>query len=467
MKYKHSDLSIPKDTPFANCRLNRKPNAVVLTQIVKNYADGFVLSVNGAWGTGKSTFVKMWVAYLEQQGIRSIYFNAWENDFISDPMVALLGELQQLKTTETVKTLNSILDIGSKIAVKAIPALTKGIVKHYCGEAVAEAAKDVLEVGAEIFKTEVIEYENKRNKLITFKKELSDFIEEAVPNKPLVFIVDELDRCRPDYAVEILERIKHFFSIKGIVFVLSIDKAQLCNAIRGHYGSDLIDAEEYLRRFIDVEYLLPEPDVESYCKYLYEYFGFQLFLEDIRRQSPYSELRDDPDRFLKCAKEIARAKNLSLRQIEKLFVHARLVLSSCTCNHYIFPQSMLMLVYIRSVDPQFYFQITRKQLSAQDIADRIPQIFPTEMFQEPTRYAQKAALWGLAEMFYCYAQSFERTGRPLEIISDEQTLAFDIDYVDNTRLAEAISYYHKRYRGAYWSHIVNAIDLLNPIVEAE
>lgn len=339
--------------------------------------------------------------------------------------------------------------------------------KHYCGEAVAEAAKDVLEVGAEIFKTEVVEYENKRNKLITFKKELSDFIEEAVPNKPLVFIVDELDRCRPDYAVEILERIKHFFSIKGIVFVLSIYKAQLCNAIRGHYGSDLIDAEEYLRRFIDVEYLLPEPDVESYCKYLYEYFGFQPFLEDIRRQSPYSELRDDPDRFLKCAKEIARAKNLSLRQIEKLFVHARLVLSSCTCDHYIFPQSMLMLVYIRSVDPQFYFQITRKQLSVQEIADRIPQIFPTEMFQEPTRYAQKAALWGLAEMFYCYAQSFERTGHSLKIISDEQTLTFDIDYVDNARLAGAISYYHKRYRGAYWSHIVNAIDLLNPIVEAE
>lgn len=466
MKYRHSDLSIPKDNPFANCRLNRKPNAAVLTQIVKNYADGFVMSVNGAWGTGKSTFVKMWAAHLEQQNIKSIYFNAWENDFISDPMVALLGELQQLKTTETAKTLNSILDIGSKIAAKAIPALTKGIVKHYC-EAVAEAAKGVLEAGAEIFKTEVLEYENKRNKLVTFKKELSDFIEEAVPNKPLVFIVDELDRCRPDYAVEILERIKHFFSIKGIVFVLSIDKAQLCNAIRGHYGSDLIDAEEYLRRFIDVEYLLPEPDIESYCKYLYEYFGFQLFLEDIRRQRPYSELRDDPDCFLKCAKEIARAKNLSLRQIEKLFVHARLVLSSCACNHYIFPQSMLMLVYIRSVDPQFYFQITRKQLSVQEIADRIPQIFPTEMFQEPTRYTQKAALWGLAEMFYCYAQSFERTGRSLEIISEEQTLTFDIDYADNARLAEAISYYHKRYRGAYWSHIVDAIDLLNPIIETE
>lgn len=471
MRYRHSDLSVPTDNPFVNCRLNRKPNAEILTQIVKNYADGFVLSVNGAWGTGKSTFVKMWAAYLKQQNIKSIYFNAWENDFISDPMVALLGELQRLKTTETAKTLDSILDIGSKIAVKAIPALTKGIVKHYCGEAVAEVAKDVLEVGAEIFKTEVAEYENKRNKLVAFKKELSDFIEASVPNKPLVFIVDELDRCRPDYAVEILERIKHFFSIKGIVFVLSIDKVQLCNAIRGHYGSDLIDAEEYLRRFIDVEYLLPEPDVESYCKYLYEYFGFQLFLEDIDRR-PYAEFLDDSDRFLKCAKEIVKAKNLSLRQVEKLFVHARLVLSSCACNQYVFPQSMLMLVYIRSVDPRFYFQITRKQLSVQEIADRIPQIFPTEMFQEPTRYAQKAALWGLAEIFYCYAQSFERTGRSLEIISegrtpDEIKLTFDIDYVDNARLAKAINYNYDRYRGAYWSHIVNAIDLLNPIVEKE
>ena len=81
MKYRHSDLSVPTDNPFVNCRLNRKPNAEILTQNCKNYADGFVLSVNGAWGTGKSTFVKMWAAYLKQQNIKSIYFNAWENDF--------------------------------------------------------------------------------------------------------------------------------------------------------------------------------------------------------------------------------------------------------------------------------------------------------------------------------------------------------------------------------------------------
>ena len=188
-------------------------------------------------------------------------------------MVCVIGgELRQLATIKTAETLKSILKNGSEICLKTIPALTKGIVKHYCGDELAEVAKDALNAGAEIFKTEVIEYENKKNKLVTFKEELTSYIEESIPNKPLIFIIDELDRCRPDYAVEVLERIKHFFSIKGIVFVLSIDKEQLCNSIRGHYGSDRINAEEYLRRFIDVEYLLPKPDIDSYCKYLYEYF---------------------------------------------------------------------------------------------------------------------------------------------------------------------------------------------------
>lgn len=90
--------------------------------------------------------------------------------------------------------------------------------------------------------------------------------------------------------MEVLERIKHFFSIKGIVFVLSIDKEQLCNSIRGHYGSDRINAEEYLRRFIDVEYKLPQPDINSYCKYLYDYFDFKdFFNQDERTRYQFSD----------------------------------------------------------------------------------------------------------------------------------------------------------------------------------
>ena len=66
MKFKHSDIEIPREDPFRNCKLNRQPNAIILTQIVQNYSDSFVLSINGEWGTGKTTFMKMWAAYLKQ-----------------------------------------------------------------------------------------------------------------------------------------------------------------------------------------------------------------------------------------------------------------------------------------------------------------------------------------------------------------------------------------------------------------
>lgn len=223
MKFKHSDIDIPSDDPFKNCQLNRKEDADILTQIVQKYAEGFVLSINGEWGTGKSTFVKMWKVDLELQGIKSIYFNAWENDFISDPMVALLGELHKITTSTTQDLFSTILQTGSLIATKAIPSLLKCATKQFLGEDLAEIAKEISAAGSEVFRKEVLEYDQKQEKLISFRKILSDFIQKSNLDHPLIFIVDELDRCRPDYAVEVLERIKHFFSIKGIVFVLSLE----------------------------------------------------------------------------------------------------------------------------------------------------------------------------------------------------------------------------------------------------
>ncbi|WP_195453812.1 KAP family P-loop NTPase fold protein [Alistipes communis] len=466
MKFKHSDIEIPREDPFKNCKLNRQPNAIILTQIVQNYSESFVLSINGEWGTGKTTFMKMWAAYLKQQEITSIYFNAWENDFISDPMVALLGELRQLATIKTAETLKSILKNGSEICLKTIPALTKGIVKHYCGDELAEVAKDALNAGAEIFKTEVIEYENKKNKLVTFKEELTSYIEESIPNKPLIFIIDELDRCRPDYAVEVLERIKHFFSIKGIVFVLSIDKEQLCNSIRGHYGSDRINAEEYLRRFIDVEYLLPKPDIDSYCKYLYEYFDFKDFFESDERYR--NELSGNKDTFLRCSTEIIKAQNYSLRQIEKLFVHTRLVLCSCSSRHYVFPSLTFMLICIRTINPRYYQKIVNQQMTIEELVNFIPTVFSPNIFNNKSPRIHTTSLWGLAELFYCFAQSFARTPYPLRLIDDsggsnKPKLAFTVTYVDSEKLANAIDGCYRYYRGADWGHIIKSIDLLNPM----
>lgn len=79
---KHQDIHIEKKDPFANCKLDRGKYAHILSTVVNSDATGFVLAINGKWGTGKTTFVKMWKQLLENNGHKTIYFNAWENDLI-------------------------------------------------------------------------------------------------------------------------------------------------------------------------------------------------------------------------------------------------------------------------------------------------------------------------------------------------------------------------------------------------
>ena len=85
-------------------------------------------------------------------------------------------------------------------------------------------------------------------------------------NHSLVIIIDELDRCRPTYAIELLETAKHLFAVDNIVFVLGINIAEMTHSIKALYGSDF-DAEGYLRRFINLDYPLPDPNPEVVFDY--------------------------------------------------------------------------------------------------------------------------------------------------------------------------------------------------------
>ena len=66
--------------------------------------------------------------------------------------------------------------------------------------------------------------------------------------QPLVFVIDELDRCRPTFSIELLERVKHIFDVPGMVFVFGVNRNELCSSIKSIYGE--IDADVYLRRFL-------------------------------------------------------------------------------------------------------------------------------------------------------------------------------------------------------------------------
>ena len=214
MKCKLDKLEIPADQPFKNCKLDREKYAEILKTIITTYEKGFVLAINGRWGTGKTTFVEMWKAYLELDNFHTLYFNAWENDFISDPLVGLLGELKKINPQEKAKAaLTSAINTAGKIVLKAAPAMFKGVVKKYAGEDIVNIFYDGIEEGASMLKKEIENYESQKYSLKQFREELEKYVDEICDKKPLIFIIDELDRCNPHYAVKTLERIKHLFNI--------------------------------------------------------------------------------------------------------------------------------------------------------------------------------------------------------------------------------------------------------------
>lgn len=379
MKIKHNDIDIPENEPFKFCKLDRKKYGEILTDIIGSYSDGFVLAIDSKWGTGKTTFVKMWKQHIENQDYKTLYFNAWANDFDNSPLVALLAELKTIATGKGDETFKSLLKKGAVITKKMVPGLVKAIAEKYIDTKVLnEVIGNLAESAVDILKDEVDEYTNKKKGLIEFREELEKFVVQNTDGKPLVFIIDELDRCRPNYGVQVLEQVKHFFNVPGIIFVLAVDKLQLSSAIKGFYGSDLIDANEYLRRFIDIEYSIPAPVTGVFCKYLHGYYNFNEFFNSPKRSS-FQELRNDNENFITIATKIFEKAKTTLRQQEKIFAHARLVLNLFELNNYVFPGTFFLLVFIRDSQRDFYESIVNKTLTIQDVADKLIKLFPANI----------------------------------------------------------------------------------------
>lgn len=379
MKLKHKDLEIVQDNPFLNCKLQREPFASILTEILEVYSDNFVLAINNEWGTGKTTFIKMWEQQLKNKGFKTLYFNAWENDFENDILVALISELVALKNEKTEMTFDGVL----KKATPLIKSMSMGIIKtqleKFTGEDFVEQIFNINESALSKNLADQIQlFKNRKACITEFKSNLEKFVSQSMGNKPIVFIIDELDRCRPNYAVEFLEQIKQLFSVKGIVFILSIDKVQLCHAIRGVYGNLNINAEEYIKRFIDIEYSIPEPNSQLFCNYLYDYFQFSEFFNSKKRRG-YNDLADDGTAFLQFSNLIFNHNHLSLRTQEKIFAHARLSLCTFNSNQYVLPYLFTLLIYLKINHKDIYDGIKNDLFSIQELIDKVEDVFPQNL----------------------------------------------------------------------------------------
>lgn len=469
MKSKLENIRIEPDNPFANCKLERAKFALPLREIVKSYSDGCVLAINGKWGTGKTTFVKMWQEYLEKYDIQTLYYNAWKNDFVSDPLVSLLGELSKFDEVNGAKEkMEGVVSVAGRIIMDMAPAIARGVVKKVSGidaDEIGDIISDGVASGSVMLKHEIEKYKEQKSTLEHFRTKLEELVEIICNGNPLVFIIDELDRCNPAFAVKVLERIKHLFDIPNIVFVLSIDKEQLCHSICGYYGSESIDAQEYLRRFIDIEFSLPQPNAENFCNYLYDYYEFDDFFNNQERLD-YFRNRDEATSLKKMARELMAYLNLPLRMVDRIFSNTRLALRMFSYSNYVHEKMLFILVYLRICKFSVYDKMRHHDYMLQEFANEIENLFPKDMLRYD--YETHSFYYTLALLILCY--NLDENERDIETLCKTENgkisqLCISFQYIDEERIKTAIENWRNDFNGGVigLKFFFEKIDLLSNI----
>lgn len=293
MKLVTPEFSVDEGYPFKGDCFNRRDLATSLLKLIQNTNESLVLSINAEWGEGKSTFLQMWMKELENSNentnLGCIYFDAFAHDYLDDPFMDIVChvinfietefnekvpegfevENRRLLSEKAMALKSCAIDIA-KVAFKSsltvgLKTITNKIVGKDEVDALVEIKdkiSDTFEDKSSIFSDELLtnyltekinNNQNQKLALVEFTNTLSAIgqVLSDIFGLPLIIIIDELDRCRPSYAVEVLEKIKHLFSAENVVFILAINKTQLEESIKTIYGE--IDAKKYLQKFINIE----------------------------------------------------------------------------------------------------------------------------------------------------------------------------------------------------------------------
>ena len=276
---------------FVKNSIGRNNSLLKFIEMLNYQDDSYSIALDGRWGSGKTFFVKQCklvldclndenqctykdqilnvvsqdeIPKLKKINFKTVYFDAWKNDSDLDPIVSLSKSI--------ATTAFSIKTKAKSLAIEAGKNLVETATK--------EIAKIDIDSILNIFRTE----ENIEAK---FKKELASLIPE---NGRLIVFIDELDRCRPTYAIKLLERVQHFFDNNKITFIFSVNLYELKNTIKKLYGPSF-DGDRYLDRFFYSIISLPdanytyknindlssgEKDYLEYCYEISQEFNFSL-----------------------------------------------------------------------------------------------------------------------------------------------------------------------------------------------
>lgn len=387
---KNLPLIVDKENPFKDDCLDRKTLIMNLTTLIRSLTQPFVISIEAPWGSGKTTFVQMWQQYLKNDNQPCLYFNAWENDFAVDPLIAFLGEMSKLLDQEKTrgrdqaiqKSLDRVIKVGGKLIKRSLPVairiasqgiITEDVIRNLPA-GLSESSDEIAVFLGDVTKDSIQAFIDNKKSVQSFKQELEKFSQLVVKDgkkSPIVIFIDELDRCRPSYGIELLERVKHLFNIPGVVFILSLDRQQLENSVSATYGIN-IDSNGYLARFIDYRFRLPNINDGNFPDYL---FTKNHFTELFQKRSQINKQSYEYDDLIHFTKTFVSVYNLSLRSQERCFTELNLIIRLIPPNRKIYPYILPFLVILKSLFPVEYEQLVTRKITFEDLLGTIPESF--------------------------------------------------------------------------------------------
>lgn len=365
--------------------LDRKKLAKNFVSVLTSQ-DANVFSINGGWGTGKTWFLKFIEEECETNKIPFVQYNVWETDYLNDPFRAVTSELTGLldelidKKMETNPQLKALKTEINSIKSKAEEIITKCTFSAQVTTPSLGGTVPTISTGVQYNPSKISDYEALKTLKLEFDEKLKNIIRD-INVQQIIIAIDELDRCRPDYAIRTLEVIKHFFKIDGIKFILAVDKQQLANTVKALYGQDA-NTDCYLRKFVDIEYNLPAPNNKIFSQYLManKYPNINAVYSSFLREKKvlYLGTSNDYDQESQNVYEIEmwshncsnqdglkfisnaiynviELSNLKLRDMEKIFLKLSIILNKFSLpNDILNLEFLLQLLIINSKAPALY-----------------------------------------------------------------------------------------------------------------
>lgn len=344
--------------------LGRKAFGQRLSDLMGRGDQPLVVALDGGWGAGKSHFLKLWTGSHEGFGgkARVVYFDAFERDYLDDPLISLVAAISSSKEAGKGKTAKALATlkawglklarpaarIGAGVITSGLSEIAVPVLDSIVDKALEEGNKEAQAAIDTLWQRE----EGRIAAVEGFRTALADLAAE----QPLILVIDELDRCRPDYALSLLEVVKHFFSVPGVRFVLGVNLQALGHSVQQRYGAG-VDGMLYLQKFVHLTVGLPRlPNGEAWEGY---------FLPLCQRLNVSTEVHNDARDIL----TLFRQRPVSLRDAERIASRLAMLPQDFKRFHVGFTLTLLTAITLETLHRAAYGRLRAGHLSMPELTE--------------------------------------------------------------------------------------------------